>query len=59
MLKAHFGGSFSPGRLRLAEEDVKLNLEEDERSLKEFAREREKEERENRLKNNTKQKRER
>ena len=43
-LKAHFGGSFSQGRLRLAEEDVKLNLEEDERSLKEFVREKQREE---------------
>ena len=46
-LKAHFGGSFSQGRLRLAEEDVKMCLEDDERSLKEFAREKQKEERAN------------
>ena len=49
-LRTHFGGSFSQGRLRLAEEDVKLNLEEDERSLKEFAREKQKEERCNKRK---------
>ena len=49
-LKNHFGGSFSQGRLRLAEEDVKLNLEDDERSLKEFMREKQREERENRPK---------
>ena len=49
-LKSHFGGSFSPGRLRLAEEDVKLNLEDDERSLKEFMREKQREERANRTK---------
>ena len=41
-LKAHFGGSFSPGRLRLAEEDVRLCLEDDERSLKQFVKEEQK-----------------
>ena len=54
-LKAHFGGSFSQGRLLLAEEDVKLNLEDDERSLREFVREMQREERENRPKNPRKQ----
>ena len=44
-LKSHFGGSFSQGRLRLAEEDVKMCLVEDEWSLKRFTREKEKEER--------------
>ena len=49
-LKAHFGGSFSQGRLRLAEEDVRLNLEDDERSLREFVREKQREEWANRPK---------
>lgn len=35
-LRSHFGGSFSTGRLRLAEEDVKMNLVDDERSLKRY-----------------------
>ena len=35
-LRAHFGGSFSQDRLRLAEEDVKMCLADDERSLNAF-----------------------
>ena len=58
-LKNHFGGSFRPGRLRLAEEDVRLCLEDDEWSLKEFTREQAKEERANRLKKPRKQEQER
>ena len=47
-LKTHFSGSFSQGRLRLAEEDVRMCLEDDELSLKQFTREKQSEEREKR-----------
>lgn len=49
-LKKHFGGRFSQGRLRLAEEDVRMCLAADERSLKQFAREKRREEQANRSK---------